>query len=68
MIKKVLTVICKFAMVIGSVVILGSAGASDLETATFTNIVIKAVIGLFIVLAGYIGLISIDRSYIGTKE
>ena len=64
MLKKVCSKIFGVCALLGFVVMLGTAGASDLDTLSFEKIVIQSALGLVLMVVGFIGLRLSDCKYI----
>lgn len=56
MFKKIYNALCKLSMITGVIVIICAAGASDFNMIDFDTIILRAVVGLFLLTLGYIGL------------
>ena len=47
--------VCKILMIVGAIIVIGTAGASDLDLITFNQMIIRALIGSLIFAIGYTG-------------
>ena len=63
MLKKILTTLCVLSMVSGFLLIIGTAGASDLELISFGTLVVRSLIGTSILGGGFFGLKALNPQY-----
>lgn len=56
MLRKCLSIIFKLSLVIGFILIVGTAGSSDLDLISIESLVIRMSIGVLLMAFGFIGL------------
>lgn len=65
MLRKCLSIIFKLSVLIGLLLVIGTAGSSDLGLIDIESLAIRMGVGIFLVAFGFIGLKLLNVEYMG---